>query len=311
MIEWGAPIWIYLWLAGMAGGAYFAGFLAERFGGGMGKSLLRVGTYLGVPLAVVGVMLLVVDLGNQQWFWHLFARFKVQSPMSMGSWILLLWVLIAVVMIVTWWLESRVKKGAASSLAGVRAFLSWIDAGLAAGLIAYTGVLLAVSNQSMWAGTALLPVLFVASAVSTGVAILILAAMALNSLKQGGLRRLADWIFGSTEWKVSADTIEQLAKADAIVILIELAALVGYVIWLAVAVGGSEALRMLVAGSMAAPFWIGVVLLALLVPFGLDMTIRGRAPEARGVLMTIMTSSLSAIVGGLILRWVITTGGQL
>jgi len=57
-----------------------------------------------------------------------------------------------------------------------------------------------------------------------------------------------------------------------------------------------------------APFWIGV---ALLVPFGYDLTILERTPESRGVLMTVMTSSLCAILGGLILRWVITTGGQL
>ena len=32
-MAWSAPIWIYLWMAGMAGGAYFAAFLAERFTG--------------------------------------------------------------------------------------------------------------------------------------------------------------------------------------------------------------------------------------------------------------------------------------
>ena len=29
-MTWAAPIWIYLWLAGMAGGAYFAAFVTGR-----------------------------------------------------------------------------------------------------------------------------------------------------------------------------------------------------------------------------------------------------------------------------------------
>ena len=87
--------------------------------------------------------------------------------------------------------------------------------------------------------------------------------------------------------------------------------MVGYVIWLATSTGGSDALGVLATGSMAAPFWVGVVLLALLIPFGLDLTIRGKASEAKGVMMTIVTSALCVVVGGLILRWVITSGGQL
>ena len=91
-MAWSAAIWIYLWLAGMAGGAYFAAFLADRFTGGGNRQLLRLATYVGIPLAVIGVMLLIVDLGQPIRFWHLMVIFKVTSPMSMGTWILLAWV---------------------------------------------------------------------------------------------------------------------------------------------------------------------------------------------------------------------------
>jgi len=313
-LTWTALIWIYLWLAGMAGGAYLAAFAVNRFTGGKNDSLLRLSTYLAIPLVVLGVLLLIFELGNPIRFWHLFTQFDVVSPMSMGTWILMAWVIIAMIMIVSWWLQNRVSEEVAASLAALRGPLSIVSAVLAAALITYTGVLLAVSSQPLWSNTVLLPTLFVISAVSTGVAILVLAALALNAIAGGsmaGLKPALNYIFGSTEWKTPKEMVLQLAETDAIIIVLEIMAMVGYIIWLVTSTSGSDALAVLISGSMAAPFWVGVILLALLIPFALDLTIRGKAIEVKGVLMTLTTSSLCVIVGGLILRWVITSGGQL
>lgn len=313
-MTWTALIWIYLWLAGMAGGAFLAAKAAGRFSGSKDDSLLRLATYLALPLAVIGVLLLIFELGNPIRFWHLFTQFDFGSPMSMGTWILIVWAIIAFIMIVTWWLEGKVSQEMAATMAGMRKLLSRINIFFSAALITYTGVLLAVSSQSLWAGTFLLPVLFVVSAVSTGVAILVLAALALNRIADGSMAELKlalNQIFGTTELKTPKEMILKLAETDAIIIVLEIAVMIGYVIWLATSSAGSDALGVLISGSMAAPFWVGVVLLALLIPFGLDLTIRGKTAEAKGVMTTIVTSGLCVIVGGLILRWVITSGGQL
>jgi polysulfide reductase chain C len=234
--------------------------------------------------------------------------------MSMGTWILIAWAIIAMIMIVSWWLQEKVSPEAAASLARMRKLLSRINIFFSAALITYTGVLLAVSSQSLWAGTVLLPALFVVSAVSTGVAVLVLAALALNRIADGSMAELKlalNQIFGTTQWKTPKETILKLAEADALIIVLEIAVMIGYVIWLVTSTSGSDALGVITTGSMAAPFWVGVVLLALLIPFGLDITIRGKAAEAKGVMTTVITSSACVIVGGLILRWVITSGGQL
>lgn len=315
-MTWSAPIWIYLWLAGMAGGAYFAAFLVGRFAADNTRALLRLAIYLGVPMAVIGVLLLVVDLGRPLSFWHLFTQFKPLSPMSMGTWILLAWVAIAVVMAVSWWFENRLSKAVANTLRGITGFLGWTNLVLAVLLVAYTGVLLAVSSQSLWAGTILLPALFVASAISTGVALLIIVALAVNAVSTGrpGMLKLAvNQVVGSTKWTIPSRMVVRLAEADAIIIVIELVVLVGYVIWLATSAmaGAGEALRIITTGTLAAPFWAGVVLLALLVPFGLEMAARGKPSQATRVWRTALASSVCVILGGLILRWVITSGGQL
>ncbi len=315
-MAWSAPIWIYLWMAGMAGGAYFTAFLAERFTGVTDRKLLRLATYVGVPLAVIGVLLLVVDLGQPIRFWHLFTQFKVISPMSMGTWVLLAWVAIAVVLIILWWVENRLTEEVARSLQRITGLLSSVNVVLAVLLTAYTGVLLAVSNQPLWASTVLLPSLFVASAVSTGVALLILAAIASNTISKGSLvemRMALNQLFGSTDWTIPNKTVERLAEADVFVIIVELVALVGYAIWLATSsmAGAGDALGLLATGVLAAPFWVGVVLLALLIPLGLDIANWGKEITTKGVWRAIVASSTCVILGGLVLRAVITIGGQL
>jgi formate-dependent nitrite reductase membrane component NrfD len=315
MTAWAAPIWIYLWMAGMAGGAYFAAFFAERFAGETNRRLLRLATYLGIPIAVIGVLLLVVDLGNPLRFWHLFTQFDVMSPMSMGTWILLVWVAIAVIMVILWWAEPRLTEEVARSLRQTTGLLAEIDLVFAILLIAYTGVLLSVSNQPLWAGTVLLPALFVASAISTGVAILVIAALIANAIAKGGLvelRLAINQLFGSTDWTIPNRTVGRLAEADAVVILIELAVLIGYAIWLSASTmaGTGDALRLLTTGTLAAPFWVGVVLLALLIPLWLDLANWGKDMEAKAIRRTIFTSSTCVILGGLVLRAVIVIGGQ-
>lgn len=316
MITWGAPIYVYLWLAGMAGGAYFAAFLADRFTGGGNRQLLRLATYLGIPLAVIGVILLVVELGHPLRFWHLLATFSLTSPMSMGTWILLVWVFAAVIMAILWWSEQFLSEEATRNLRQITGPLAWIALLFSALLMAYTGVLLAVSTQPLWASTALLPALFVASAASTGVAILIITALIATAITKGGwteLKLAINQLTGSTDWAIPNRAVERLAEAGAVVIVIELAALIGYAIWLSTSamVGAGEALKLLTTGSLAVPFWIGVVLLALLIPLGLDVVTWGKRIETKVVSRAIVLSSVCVIAGGLILRAVITIGGQI
>ena len=104
-----------------------------------------------------------------------------------------------------------------------------------------------------------------------------------------------------------------MAEADVVIILIELAVLIGYAIWLATSAmaGAGEALRLLTTGVLAAPFWVGVVLLALLIPLGLDLSDWGKEIETKAVWRTILASSICVVLGGLILRAVITIGGQM
>jgi len=296
MIMWGAPIWLYLFLAGMAGGAYFSAFLVEHFSGEANRRLLRVAACLGVPLAGLGVLLLVADLGEPFRFWHLLLRFELISAMSMGTWILSAFVAVAMAIAILWLAELRVAQPAIRRLVRPATnALALIGFVFALMLMVYTGVLLATTSKALWAGTVLLPPLFVASATSTGLALLIIVAATVPALGTPGR------------------TVSQLAEADAVVILVELSTLLAYALALGESTmpGALDGLRLLTTGALAVPFWVGVVLLALLVPLQLEVSNWGRGIEIRSVWRAITLSSGCVLLGGLILRAVIVIGGQM
>jgi formate-dependent nitrite reductase membrane component NrfD len=283
MWEW--PIWVYLWAAGVAGGGYFAAFLVNLFTGRKHKSLLQIATWIGVPLVLLGSLLLVIDLGNPTWAWHLFVRFMPVSPMSLGSWILLLWSIIGVVLIALWFAEifepteqpidvfARVASWL-RPLVPAAEILSWVAFVLAVLLIAYTGVLLSNTSEAMWA-TVLLPVLFVASAVTTGMAAMMLVAILLGK-----------------------EVPPRLGQAGTVLEILEVLALIAFLV--------SVPAGVLISGTLSLWFWIGVVGIGMLVPVVLELLTWRTSPP-----LAVLASTLSILLGGLILRAVVVIGGQI
>ena len=316
-MSWNIPLWFDIWLAGMAGGAYLVALLANLYSGGTQRNLLRLAVYTGVPLAIIGVLLLVIDLGTPIWFWHLFTSFLPVAVMSMGTWTLMAFLIIAFIMIILWVIEGDATRkpgkysynmvGAAQKISG---FLSWVNVIFAVLLITYPGVLLAATSQPIWSSTFLLPALFVASAASTGAALLILMAMFMNAVNKSSSSALSStvkWLFGSTGWQISGDTIGKMAKSLIGIIILEVAILAAYAIWLAASgtAGASEALSLLTTGTLAIPFWIVMVGIGLVIPLLLLLTNRAKAT------LFITTSASCVVLGGLALRAVMIVSGQL
>jgi formate-dependent nitrite reductase membrane component NrfD len=317
-MTWTWPIIIYLWLAGIGGGAYAITFLAHRLGGGRYQGARRVAAGLGIPGVILGVALLVLDLGYPFRAWHLFVRFRPLSPMSVGSWLLLAWAVVASVLFLTWWARSLAEQGTLSGWRKVVGFfrivgpvagvLDALEFALSIFLATYTGVLLSSSSVPLWSSTLLLPALFVASAVATGTALLNLAG-ALGSQQVG------------------PPLMALFSRGAAAVGLVEILLLGGLLLWAAAvpapvasaAAGSAQgtavspalpAVTALVSGALRLPFWVGVVLVGIVLPVGTEMalTIRGfeRPPRALLALCTLMVLS-----GGLVLRAVIVLGGQI
>ena len=92
---WHSLIVWYFFLGGIAAGAYVMAALADLFGDAEDRRGVRVAYYLAFPLVCVCGILLIVDLGRPERFWHMMIKsntgwpmFKWWSPMSAGSWAL-------------------------------------------------------------------------------------------------------------------------------------------------------------------------------------------------------------------------------
>jgi formate-dependent nitrite reductase membrane component NrfD len=308
-MTWTWPIIIYLWLAGIGSGAYAVTFLAHHVSRGRYHGARRIAAGLGIPGVILGVMLLVLDLGHPFRAWHLFVRFRPLSPMSMGSWLLLLWAAVASLLFLIWWSDSLDAQGTPRGWRkALRAFrllgpaartLDGIEFVLSILLATYTGVLLSSSSVPLWSGTLLLPALFVASALATGTALLNLVG-ALGSRYVG------------------PPLMARLSRGAAAMGLVEILLLAGLLLWaagaptpaVAAAPPALPAVRALVSGGLRLPFWVGVVLVGMVLPVGTEMalTLRdaGRPPRPLLALCTLMVLS-----GGLALRAVIVLGGQI
>ena len=213
--HWDWLIVLYFFIGGLAGGCYFLAALIDLFGRSEDRPLARLGYYIAFPCVLLSGFLLTVDLTRPLRFWHMLIErntfepmFKPWSPMSVGSWALLIFGIFSFLSFMGALAEDddfpvrglrRFRWNAfratrpRSPLGRVVAVLGGIAGFYIAG---YTGVLLAVTNRPIWSDTPLLSMLFVVSAASTSAALMMLLAHRSGWTMPGiaALQRMDGWI---------------------------------------------------------------------------------------------------------------------
>jgi formate-dependent nitrite reductase membrane component NrfD len=187
--DWTWYIIPYFFLAGLAGGSYVIATLLRLFGERSDEPAARLGYYAAFLAYLPCPVLLTLDLTQPLRFWHMLwnttpdnqgFNFKTGSPMSVGSWALVVFGLFVTVSFLEvlvrdgrlrWSLAARVVRLLDGALGR-----AWNVAGAVLGLFVagYTGVLLSVSNQPVWSDTWALGGLFLASGLAGSAALLAL-----------------------------------------------------------------------------------------------------------------------------------------
>jgi formate-dependent nitrite reductase membrane component NrfD len=272
--EWRWFIVAYFFLGGLAGGSYFLATLMDWFGTEQDRPLVRLGYLIAFPVVCVCGLVLTVDLGRPERFWHMLVQsqtfrpmLKTFSPMSSGAWVLLLFSGCAFVSFAAALAEWRAERSRpnwgvlrlGSPAAPFGRLVSGLGAILGLYLAGYTGVLLSVTNRPIWADTTLLGLTFLTSAASTSAALLILLGT-WNGLSRDRLHRLE-------RFDRSALILEVLAIAALVTSLGRIAAvwLDGWGILLAGMVLGGIALPLLLdwRPNEKRPVWIAPALVLL------------------------------------------------
>ncbi len=294
---WHHLLAVYLFLGGLAGACFYTGALFELFGGSRMKRVAKIGSFCVLPIIIVSLIILVLDLARPLYFWHFIITIEPTSLMSHGTWLLTLFSIVGGVIVPAFFLSEEEKTKnlpVIKNLAGkdnIRKIFSVIGVILGFLVAGYTGVLLAVTTVPLWSTVNWLPVVFLASASSTGLA-LILLILSLSKKKD----------------ELSMGLLE---KADSIVIVIEILAFAILLITLNAAGGrAAEAASVLLSGAYAIPFWIGIVAIGLVIPLTIELKgLTSKEAHGKGTGMAAIASIL-VLLGGFMVRWVFLYGGQ-
>ncbi len=286
---WGWEIPVYLFLGGLVAGIMIiSGYFL--FKGRYKHSYFSCFwlPHISLVLLSAGMFALFLDLEHKLYVWRLFTTFKVASPMSWGSWILILvypTLLASTLTRVPPAFQNRIKLfDKVSAFINQRpqlvkniGVLSMIVGAI---LGMYTGVLLsALGARPLW-NSSILWVLFLTS----------------------GLSAAAAFVHLITDDKYER---ELLAKADNGFLIFELFLFAQFIIGLLSSTQVHQnAAHLILSGPYAAVFWVFVIGMGIIVPLIIQLLAVNHKVQHTPV------APIMVIVGGLILRFVIVDAGQ-
>ena len=274
---WDAIIAIYLFLAGLGAGAFALGALTN-WAKTPAPTMKKI-AFIVAPVAVaVGTLMLVVDahagLMNPLRFFGLVAN--LGSVMAWGVIILSAFLVVSIVDLIV----LLVKKGTPKAL-------DIVGAVLAVCVAAYTGVLLGDAGVAfpLW-NMAVLPILFIVSAASTGIAVTLLITRLVAADEAAAL-----------PWLGKAGLVLPVLELALVIALLAVAGMAGG----SAGAAGAASVTNLVSGPYAVAFWLGFIAVGLVVPFVLEfMSHRGSQSKALP-----MAGEACVLVGGFMLRYLV------
>lgn len=306
-IYWPWPIAVYLFLAGLSAGCTIVALIIkwnkhENNTSSIWDAMVKAGAISAPIVIIIGLLLLIADLGKPLSFYWLLITYNFGSVMSLGVLFLLAYTPLSVLFAFIIF-EDIVKKTAFLSMfsfipqiirkfAYMSKFIEYILLTLAICVGMYTGFLLsAIGKIPLW-NTPILPILFLISGFSSGIATNILIGMAFF---KGSLNK---------------DSIKYLLVLDLRAIIFELPLL--FILFVGMnfqggqsAVAATQALSDPYYGKL---FWIFVVGIGLLTPIVIALTALKNHAYKPGF---IVLNSVVVLVGVIALRFYIVYAGQL
>lgn len=298
LIDPGLQIWtwevaMYLFLGGLTAGIMIFAALMLLLNREREAPFATTGLALLAPIVLsIGMTTLFLDLEHKLYVFRFYTAFQLMSPMSWGSWILLIIYPVATLQILstlregypmtTPWIDRLPLAAVAVNWCETnRRRIAMVAIPSAAGLGIYTGILLsAFSARPFWNSGVLGP-LFLVSGLSTAAALIALLS------RDRGEREL-------------------FTRIDLGLIVIELVLVALFLVSLATGSAQHiDALQGVMSGPYALVFWVLFIGIGLLVPLALELLdINGLARR-----MAILAPVL-VLVGGYALRQVMLDVGQ-
>jgi tetrathionate reductase subunit C len=278
----GLYIAIYFYLTGLSAGSFIMSTLAYGFGLLQFKPLGKLGVVIATILLVVAPMFLLLHAGRPLRPWHLFAYINFTSPLSWGSFLLTLYPINCIIY-GYFMFKNNMKLTKTFGLIGIP---------LAISVHGYTGFVLAVAKaRALW-NTALMPILFLVSAMVSGIAMMILVSY------------IRDRFF-TKDKKINETLLYTLGTILAGVIVFDLFLVLSDIIVLLTAHSEAKEAADLLLYHNFSPFFVFIEnLFGKIIPLIIIVTPKFRS--IRGLII----ASIMIMIGIFFMRYVVVLGGE-
>ncbi len=296
-LTWGPIMAGYLFLGGLAGGAYVVGALSDLFKSEDYDVLSKSGTYISLISIIVGLVLLVLDLKRFQvaplGILNAYRRFP-NSILTVGTWVITVFTVVSLLTTVLWLLNGNKL---------VRKILEVIGILLGLSTMAYTGLLLSFSRGSPFWTTPYLPWTFVVSGMLTGLAVSLFMIPIIAIFMP---RAFNEFLTLFEQRSKFSEMLGRSQRYVTVFILIELVLVIIEIIT-------GHKTGILLTGSGISLAFYAYLLLGLIVPLGISYYIEKlkSGVNDRSIIMFSMSGYGLVLIGGFLLRYVILTAGQL
>ena len=231
----------YLFLAGVGSGSTLVAMayalLFESY-----SVVTGVGLTMGPLLVILGCLFLFLDLGRPLLSYLAPSR-PGHSWISRGFLILSAFVILGLIHSALWiWPWQVMEEGG-----GIWTVLGVLNAILALLTATYTALLLGSSSLPFW-NTPILPVLFLVSSVSTGIAAIVFVTLHLLRLS------------------LPYGEVSFLLQADGVLIVLEILLIILYLYGMKLGTVAKASVMNVVSGRLAGLFWVGLVGIGLVIP---------------------------------------------
>jgi hypothetical protein len=179
---YGWTVAIYVFIGGLAGGAQIIATVADLLGVPDAGGVVLGGRVIALAGAILGALLLTIELHTKQRFLNMLRIFRATSPMSIGTYVLVSFGFWSLAALTCEFFGPHWQTLTFGALAGVA---GWF-------MTTYTASLLAATSTPLWAAAPrCLAVRFAASAMASGAAALSIIALALGKASAPALAIVA------------------------------------------------------------------------------------------------------------------------
>ncbi|MBA5603275.1 cytochrome c nitrite reductase subunit NrfD [Pectobacterium aroidearum] len=308
-LVWDWPIAVYLLLVGISAGMVTLSMLLRRYVPSEyhGSNRFIKATAIVAPLAVIlGLAILIFHLTQPLTFWYLMVFYNPTSIMSLGVMLFQVYFVVMLLWLITlyhdgwlmqletvWYrpaLAAKARKVAAA-IVSKSALIENLLLVLAILLGCYTGFLLSALKSFPLLNNPVLPVLFLVSGTTSGIAVMLLASA-----------------WGSTTSSHSR-SLHFLHRVETPVVYAELFLLFAFFIGLLLG-GGQKvvAAQTALSGFWGGVFWIGIIGIGIVIP---AIANRVRKPSAHSGKRQLITLAVMSLFGVFLLRLFVLYAGQM